>query len=140
MQAPHDSAFLCRGCEKVFSEADLQAKLALGRPLRVKLGVDPTAPDIHLGHSVSLTKLRDLLARRVLVIVTAQALHDLVEQLHALGFSQMDSPADSNTNSKPDVDPAWQIWQFNILDYKQVPDWLNAKFWANPENFHKYRW
>lgn len=59
MQAPHDSAFLCRGCEKVFSEADLQAKLALGRPLRVKLGVDPTAPDIHLGHSVSLTKLRD---------------------------------------------------------------------------------
>ena len=59
MQASQDSAFLCRGCEKVFSEADLQAKLALGRPLRVKLGVDPTAPDIHLGHSVSLTKLRD---------------------------------------------------------------------------------
>jgi tyrosyl-tRNA synthetase len=37
----------------------LEAKLALGRPLRVKLGVDPTAPDIHLGHTVALQKLRE---------------------------------------------------------------------------------
>jgi tyrosyl-tRNA synthetase len=37
----------------------LAAKLALGRPLRVKLGVDPTAPDIHLGHTVALQKLRE---------------------------------------------------------------------------------
>jgi tyrosyl-tRNA synthetase len=51
--------FLCQGCEKVFNVEELRAKLALGRPLRVKLGVDPTAPDIHLGHSVGLSKLRD---------------------------------------------------------------------------------
>ena len=38
---------------------ELERKLALGRPLRVKLGVDPTAPDIHLGHSVVLGKLRE---------------------------------------------------------------------------------
>jgi len=38
---------------------ELAAKLALGRPLRVKLGVDPTAPDIHLGHAVVLGKLRE---------------------------------------------------------------------------------
>jgi tyrosyl-tRNA synthetase len=50
---------LSRGCAKIHSEAELEAKLALGRPLRVKLGVDPTAPDIHLGHGVVLTKLRD---------------------------------------------------------------------------------
>ncbi|WP_217912857.1 tyrosine--tRNA ligase [Miltoncostaea marina] len=37
----------------------LEAKLALGRPLRVKFGVDPTAPDIHLGHAVPLVKLRE---------------------------------------------------------------------------------
>jgi tyrosyl-tRNA synthetase len=37
----------------------LEAKLALGRPLRVKLGIDPTAPDIHLGHTVVLRKLRE---------------------------------------------------------------------------------
>ena len=50
---------LCRGCESVFSRDELLAKLAEGRPLNVKLGVDPTAPDIHLGHSVVLDKLRD---------------------------------------------------------------------------------
>ena len=38
---------------------ELERKLALGRPLRVKLGIDPTAPDIHLGHTVVLRKLRD---------------------------------------------------------------------------------
>jgi len=54
-----DLEFLLRGCAKVLSEQELAAKLRLGRPLRVKLGVDPTAPDIHLGHSIALTKLRD---------------------------------------------------------------------------------
>ncbi len=54
-----DLSFLMRGCAKVLSEQELETKLALGRPLRVKLGVDPTAPDIHLGHSIALSKLRD---------------------------------------------------------------------------------
>lgn len=52
-------AQLCQGCEKVLSEHELKAKLELGRPLKVKLGVDPTAPDIHLGHGVVLNKLRE---------------------------------------------------------------------------------
>jgi len=49
---------LIQGCAQVLSEKELAAKLALGRPLRVKLGVDPTSPDIHLGHTVGLSKLR----------------------------------------------------------------------------------
>lgn len=49
---------LCRGCAEVISRGELQKKLAAGRPLRVKLGVDPTAPDIHFGHTVGLQKLR----------------------------------------------------------------------------------
>lgn len=49
---------LLRGTTKIVSEAELREKLSKGRPLRVKLGVDPTAPDIHLGHTVVLTKLR----------------------------------------------------------------------------------
>lgn len=49
---------LMAGCSQVLSEKELKAKLALGRPLKVKLGVDPTSPDIHLGHTVGLTKLR----------------------------------------------------------------------------------
>lgn len=49
---------LTQGTAKVLSEKELKEKLELGRPLRVKLGVDPTAPDIHLGHTVAIEKLR----------------------------------------------------------------------------------
>lgn len=51
-------AELKRGVEDVYSEADLIEKLKENRPLRIKLGADPTAPDIHLGHTVVLNKLR----------------------------------------------------------------------------------
>ena len=32
------------------------------------------------------------------------------------------------------------LWQFNLYDYKHLPNWLNSKYWANPENWDKYRW
>ena len=68
-----DEAFaaLKIGAAQIISEAELREKLALGRPLRVKLGVDPTSADIHLGHSVVLRKLRqfqDLGHQAVLII------------------------------------------------------------------------
>src|SRR6185369_12263085 len=59
------------GAAQIISEAELREKLALGRPLRIKLGVDPTSADIHLGHSVVLRKLRqfqDLGHQAVLII------------------------------------------------------------------------
>ncbi len=49
---------LLRGTAQVINEKDLLTKLERGTPLRAKLGVDPTAPDIHLGHTVPLEKLR----------------------------------------------------------------------------------
>lgn len=57
--SPQESLDLIRkGAERIISEKDLLAKFSEGRPLRIKLGVDPTAPDIHLGHTVPLEKLR----------------------------------------------------------------------------------
>ncbi|MBI4060112.1 MAG: tyrosine--tRNA ligase [Elusimicrobia bacterium] len=64
-------ARLKRGCVSLVSEAELAKKLGSGRVLRVKLGVDPTSSDLHLGHSVALTKLRqfqDLGHTAVLII------------------------------------------------------------------------
>ncbi|MEY2543139.1 MAG: tyrosyl-tRNA synthetase [Verrucomicrobiota bacterium] len=64
-------ALLKKGAAQIISEAELGEKLALGRPLRVKLGVDPTTADIHLGHAVVLRKLRefqDLGHQAVLII------------------------------------------------------------------------
>jgi tyrosyl-tRNA synthetase len=49
---------LLRGIQQVISRDELQSKLNRGKPLRIKLGVDPTAPDLHLGHTVTLNKLR----------------------------------------------------------------------------------
>ena len=47
-----------RGCDEILLEAELQAKLARGKPLRIKAGFDPTAPDLHLGHTVLINKMR----------------------------------------------------------------------------------
>lgn len=49
-----------RGSHELLIESELEKKLASGRPLRVKAGFDPTAPDLHLGHTVLLNKLRQL--------------------------------------------------------------------------------
>jgi tyrosyl-tRNA synthetase len=58
-QATGQATALARGTAEVISPAELAAKLTLDRPLRIKLGMDPTAPDLHLGHSLVLKKLRD---------------------------------------------------------------------------------
>ncbi len=49
-----------RGCDELLLETELNNKLVLNRPLRIKAGFDPTAPDLHLGHTVLLNKMRQL--------------------------------------------------------------------------------
>lgn len=51
-------ALIHRGAVDVIKDDELEARLALGRPLRIKAGFDPTAPDLHLGHTVLLNKMR----------------------------------------------------------------------------------
>lgn len=75
MDIAEQLAILKRGTAEVFREEELAERLAqarkTGRPLRAKLGMDPTAPDIHLGHTVVLRKLRqfqDLRHKAVLII------------------------------------------------------------------------
>src|SRR5215207_6714493 len=63
--------FLTRNAVDALPEGELERQLARGRPLRVKLGVDPTTPDIHLGHTVVLRKLREFqdLGHQVVLIL-----------------------------------------------------------------------
>ncbi len=72
MQSPEAQLeILKRGSARILSEEELLQKLRLGRPLNIKLGVDPTAPDIHLGFTVCLEKLRqfqDLGHQAILII------------------------------------------------------------------------
>ena len=51
-------AFIKRGTSEILLENDLRQRLEQGRPLRIKAGFDPTAPDLHLGHTLLLNKMR----------------------------------------------------------------------------------
>ena len=53
-----DIALLSRGAEEIIKLEELESRLKLGRPLRVKVGFDPTAPDLHVGHTVVINKMR----------------------------------------------------------------------------------
>ena len=71
MQPDEALGLLKQGAAQIINESELREKLALGRPLRVKLGVDPTTSDIHLGHTIVLRKLRqfqDLGHQAILII------------------------------------------------------------------------
>jgi hypothetical protein len=78
--------------------------------------------------SQMLVRLRDLMAKRIVVV----SRHEDEQLLRSLGFTQLIDKTTHNEN--------FALWQFNILTYKHVPDWFNSKFWANPENWNKFRW
>lgn len=75
-----------------------------------------------------LVRLRDLMAKRIVVVSKRQD----EKLLRSLGFTQL--------IDKTVHEADFALWQFNILTYKHVPDWFNSKFWANPENWDKFRW
>ncbi|MFZ5662796.1 MAG: tyrosine--tRNA ligase [Pseudomonadota bacterium] len=60
-----------RGADEILKRDELEARLKLGRPLRIKAGFDPTAPDLHLGHTVLLNKMRQFqdLGHRVIFLI-----------------------------------------------------------------------
>lgn len=89
-----------------------------------------------------LMRYRDLYAAHLLIAI------DSTIDLKAYGFTPfdiLDQPS-LKANSTNDIDlslPATSsptLWQFNLYDYKQLPNWLNADYWANPENWGKHRW
>ena len=72
-----------------------------------------------------ISRMRDIHARRTMVILTPESSINN-EDLIALGFHAMkDHP---------------EVFYHDLLDYKQTPDWLNSHYWANPENWNRYRW
>src|SRR6202451_1383260 len=79
-----------RGAEEIIKREDLESRLKLGRPLRVKAGFDPTAPDLHLGHTVLLNKMRQF-----------QGLGHRVICLSADFPGSIGAPSDKNITRKP---------------------------------------
>ena len=58
VKAEESLKIIARGADEVLVESELLKKLETGKPLKIKAGFDPTAPDLHLGHTVLLNKLR----------------------------------------------------------------------------------
>lgn len=92
-------------------------------------------------HIPTLMRYRDLYAAHCLV-----ALRNI--NMRAYGFSIYDITSelafsnDANVNNvvRSEQDDLITLWQFNLYDYKRLPNWLNNKYWANPENWNKHRW
>ena len=86
-----------------------------------------------------LMRYRDLYAAHLLV-----ALDDSIN-LQPYGFTPFDILSEPSLNIEAmaaitSSTTSATLWQFNLYDYKQLPNWLNADYWANPENWGKSRW
>jgi tyrosyl-tRNA synthetase len=120
-------ALLKRGTLSLVSEAELAKKLSSGKTLRIKLGVDPTSADLHLGHSVVLTKLRqfqDLGHQAVLIIGD---------------FTAMVGDPSGRDSTRPTLSPddiarnaaTYQEQAFKILDKSKTELRFNSE-WLKP--------
>jgi tyrosyl-tRNA synthetase len=118
---------LTQGCETVVTPDELKKKLEQKRPLRVKLGCDPTAPDLHLGHSVVLRKLRqfqDLGHKAVLIIGDYTAL--VGDPTGQNKTRPMLSEADIESHAKTYLEQAGKILDTapGKLEIRRNSEWL----------------
>jgi tyrosyl-tRNA synthetase len=132
--ADEQSNLLVQGCETVVTREELKKKLEQQRPLRVKLGLDPTAPDLHLGHSVVLRKLRqfqDLGHKAVLIIGDYTAL--IGDPTGQNKTRPMLSEADIGRNAKTYFDQAGKILDTSAdkLEVRRNSEWLATMNFAD---------
>jgi tyrosyl-tRNA synthetase len=131
MDSPADrsqAAWLERNAVDALPSGELERKLALGRPLRVKLGIDPTAPDIHLGHTVVLTKLREFQDRGHTVVL-------IIGDFTALVGDPSGQSETRPVLSSDEIEAHARTYQeqaFSILDRERVEvrrnsEWLDMK-------------
>ena len=93
------------------------------------------SPDILQTSIPLLMRYRDLYAAHLLIVL------DSTLELRAYGFTPLNLLGDTRLPSSSSNLPAsLTLWQFNLYDYKRLPNWLNADYWANPENWDKHRW
>jgi tyrosyl-tRNA synthetase len=120
------AAWLTRNAEDCLPAGALAAKLSQGRPLRVKLGIDPTAPDIHLGHTVVLTQLREVqdLGHTVVLIVgdfTAR----VGDPSGRSDTRPVLAPAEIDANARTFQEQADKVLDRNRLEVRFNSEWLD---------------
>jgi tyrosyl-tRNA synthetase len=118
--------FLLRNVEDALPKGELQRKLALGRPLRVKLGIDPTAPDIHLGHTVVLRKLREFqdLGHTVVLIIGDYTARVGDPSGRSALRPQLD-PAEIDAHARTYMEQAFRVLDRDLTEVRHNGEWLN---------------
>ncbi|MFN2543420.1 MAG: tyrosine--tRNA ligase [Actinomycetota bacterium] len=117
---------LLAGTAQVIPEEELERKLALGRPLRVKLGIDPSRPDLHLGHAVVLRKLRlfqDLGHTAVLIIGDFTGL--VGDPSGQSETRPMLTPEEMDANARSYLDQAGLVLDVEKAEIRHNAEWLS---------------
>jgi hypothetical protein len=122
------AAWLARNAVDCLPEGGLEAKLGLGRPLRVKLGIDPTAPDIHLGFTVVLQKLREFqdLGHTVVLIIGDYTARVGDPSGRTTTRPVLD-PAQIDANARTFTDQALKVLDSERLEIRFNGEWLDMR-------------
>jgi tyrosyl-tRNA synthetase len=109
----------------VLPEGELAKQLELGRPLRVKLGIDPTMPDIHLGHTVVLSKLREFQeAGHVVVLIIGDFTARVGDPSGRSAERQMLSAEQIDANARTYQEQAFKVLDRERTEVRRNSEWL----------------
>src|SRR5688572_6587899 len=125
--SPGEAArFLTRNAVQALPDGELERQLAKGRPLRVKLGVDPTTPDIHLGHTVVLRKLREFqdLGHTVVLIVGDYTARVGDPSGRSVMRPVLD-PAEIDAHAQTFQDQAFKVLDRERTEVRRNSEWLD---------------
>jgi tyrosyl-tRNA synthetase len=120
------AARLSAGAVEVLPEGQLADQLAAGRPLRVKLGIDPTAPDIHLGHVVVLEKLRQFQdAGHVVVLIVGDFTARVGDPSGQSAERPVLSPEEIEANAATFQEQAFKVLDAGRTEVRRNGEWLD---------------
>src|SRR5512132_3593197 len=118
--------FLTRNAVDALPEGELERQLSKGRPLRVKLGIDPTTPDIHYGHTVVLRKLREFqdLGHTVVLIVGDYTAR-VGDPSGRSATRPMVDPAEIDHNAQTYQEQAFKVLDAERVEVRRNGEWLD---------------
>jgi tyrosyl-tRNA synthetase len=120
------AAWLARNAVDCLPEGELERKLSIGRPLRVKLGIDPTAPDIHLGFTVVLQKLREFQdLGHVVVLIVGDYTARVGDPSGRSTTRPMLDPEEIDANARTFQDQALKVLSAERLEVRFNSEWLD---------------
>jgi tyrosyl-tRNA synthetase len=120
--------FLTRNAVDALPEGELERQLGKGRPLRVKLGVDPTTPDIHLGHTVVLRKLREFQELgHTIVLIIGDYTGRVGDPSGRSATRPFADPEEIDRNAETYQEQAFKVLDRDQTEVRRNGEWLDMK-------------